>query len=625
MKKYLLIFCYCLATQLVSAQTNTEDLEAVIVTGQRIKESYERQNRSIEIISKEEIRTLPVKSTTELLSYLAGVDIRQRGPSGAQADVSIDGSSFDQVLVLVNGVKMSDPQTGHHMLNLPIPLAAIERIEVVRGPAARTYGLNALAGAINIITSIPTDNLVFAQAYTGSSFQKDTATNQSYVNHGVQAAVGIQGPKQGHLLSVSRDEGNGYRYNTDLLIHRVFYQNSFKFDKQHTLEMQGGYINNQFGANAFYAAPNDKEATESVQTAFGHISHTFSPTGKLTLQSGLGYRYNHDDYIYVRQDPSIYRNIHETNVFTGDVQMSLRLKKGTLGAGLELRSEKIKSSNLGKRNRENLGLFAEYKHHFNDRLNLGAGLYANKNSDYDLEVFPGIDASYALTTKWKVFANAGSGQRLPTYTDLYYVGPANEGNPALRPEYAYWTEAGTRFKSESISVSGNWFYRRATDFIDWVRNNESTPWQPRNYQTIHTQGISLSSAFNLLSAFDLPLDKAVLNLNYTWLQPSIELPANDESKYVVDALRHQLNIRLSTRFLDRWGFQLNSRYLKRINSNDYTLLDSRLSYSWKRFSLYFDVNNILNTQYRELAAIPLPGRWYTLGIQFNTKWNPENN
>src|SRR5690606_12287921 len=115
-------------------------------------------------------------SVNELLSYVAGVDLRQRGPFGTQSDVSIDGSTFDQVLVLINGVKMSDPQTGHHLTNVPIPLSSIDHIEILRGPAARIYGVNALAGAINIITRVPAQTEVSAQVYTGSSFKTDTAT-----------------------------------------------------------------------------------------------------------------------------------------------------------------------------------------------------------------------------------------------------------------------------------------------------------------------------------------------------------------------------------------------------------------------------------------------------------------
>ncbi|MBW7913509.1 MAG: TonB-dependent receptor plug domain-containing protein, partial [Taibaiella sp.] len=196
------------------AQPLSGRLDSVVISGNRIEEAYGRENRNIEVLDSRQIRALPVKSTNELLSYVAGVDLRQRGPVGTQADVSIDGSTFDQVLVLINGVKMSDPQTGHHMLNIPIPIGAIERIEIVRCPAARTYGVNALAGAINIVTKTPVQDEVFAQAYAGSSLKQDTATGETYYGWGAQASAAIAGNKHSHILSVAHDEGSGFRYNT---------------------------------------------------------------------------------------------------------------------------------------------------------------------------------------------------------------------------------------------------------------------------------------------------------------------------------------------------------------------------------------------------------------------------
>jgi iron complex outermembrane receptor protein len=82
------------------------------------------------------------------------MDIRRRGANGVQSDVSFRGSSFEQVLLLINGIRMNDSQTGHNSLNLPVDLGDVERIEVIKGPAARRFGQNAYAGAINIITKI---------------------------------------------------------------------------------------------------------------------------------------------------------------------------------------------------------------------------------------------------------------------------------------------------------------------------------------------------------------------------------------------------------------------------------------------------------------------------------------
>ncbi len=602
----------------MTAKAQTVSLDSVIVESNRIREAYGRQNRNIQILDSRQIRALPVKSVNELLSYIGGVDLRQRGVAGVQADVSIDGSTFDQVLVLVNGVKMSDPQTGHHLLNLPIPLNAIHHIEVLRGPAARIYGLNALAGAINIVTRVPAQNAVVAQAYAGSSFEEDTASGDQYYNTGVQLSGSWSGKKSGHLLSGAIDKGNGYRYNTGYETYRLFYQNHIALNDKNAIDAMGGYMSNDFGANAYYSAPGDKESTEKVQTAMGSVAYQYNPTENITIRPRISYRYNNDDYIYIRQKPAVYHNIHETEVVTGEVQSTIKVGKGIIGAGLEYRNEEIVSTNLGERWRNNTGIFAEYKHYFSDKINAGAGIYANYNSDYDWQLFPGVDAGYRFGRVWKVYANANVGQRLPTYTDLYYKGPTNVGNSLLQPEYAYQAEGGLQYEHPVLMAQANYFYRRATDFIDWVRALPTDPWQPRNFQSINTNGVALQAMYNIGEHVGITDDwKLTLNLNYTYLQPVIESPSSDVSKYAIEALRHQLNVSVRSMFSERIELNANARYLARINGNDYTLLDTRLGYNFKKILVYADVNNILDMQYKEIATVPMPGRWITLGLRAN--------
>ncbi|MEZ5017727.1 MAG: TonB-dependent receptor [Flavipsychrobacter sp.] len=624
MKKQLLFasaVVLSLFTQAVKAQHATTTMDSIVVQENRIKEPYGKQNRNIQILDSRQIKTLPVKSTNELLAYVAGVDIRQRGPWGTQSDVSIDGSTFDQVLILINGVKMSDPQTGHHVLNIPIPIGMIDHIEVVRGPAARTYGVNALAGAINIVTKTPKENNVFAQAYSGSSFKNDTAVGDTYFNTGAQIAASFAGKKQAHTVSAAYDKGNGYRYNTGFEGTRLFYQNDITLNKKNTIQAMGGYINNSFGANAFYAAPVDVESTEKVETAIGSIKYTYQPSSKITISPRVSYRYNKDDYIFVRQKPSVYHNIHETNVVTAELQSTIKLKKGTIGLGVEYRNEDINSTNLGKRDRNNLGIYAEYKRYFTEKLNGSIGVYANKNSDYDWEFFPGIDLGYTVTKNIRLFANATMGQRLPTYTDLYYKGPTNIGNAQLESEYAQYVEIGGQYKNQLLFARAAFFYKRNTDFIDWVRANSVDPWQPQNFQSVLTNGYTLSANYNLGKAVGLSSDhKMNVTANYTYLNPEIDAPATAMSRYAINALRHQATASIRTLWFDKIQANIAGRYMYRINGNDYTLIDLRLGYQLKSFLIFTDINNILDTQYKEAGAVPLPGSWFTLGVRLNTSW-----
>jgi len=597
------------------AQQNA--LDSVIIRENRLPSAWHTQNRNIQVMDAKQIAKLPVKSVNELLSYVAGVDLRQRGPFGTQSDVSIDGSTFDQVLVLINGVKMSDPQTGHHLLNVPIPLSSIDHIEVLRGPAARIYGVNALAGAINIITRVPQQTEVSAQVYAGSSFKTDTASGDTYLGWGAQASAALAAKNQSHIFSAAHDEGNGYRYNTAYDAYRLFYQNQVKLNDKNSIEAMGGYISNSFGGNGYYAAPADAESEESVETATGSIAWNYRPNPRILIKPRVSYRYNHDDYIFIRQKPEAYHNIHETNVVTGEIQSAIQTKKGTIGAGVEWRSESINSTNLGKRNRDNLGIYAEYKHNFSEKFNASAGVYGNYNTDYDFTLFPGIDAGYSIDRHWKLYANATTGQRLPTYTDLYYKGPSNIGNDQLKPENAVYGEGGIRYHHALVSAQASYFYRHVTDFIDWVKATATNPWQPQNFQSVNTNGVTAQVTYQLsqhLQASDKY--QSALQASYTYLNPTIESPTTEISKYAVEALRHQFTASFRNTLFGHFDVNINARYLYRINANDYTLLDARIGYHHRQWTIFADLNNILDTQYKEIGAIPLPGSWYTFGISY---------
>ena len=119
-------------------------IENVVIQQNRLNLPLTEQSRFIEVIDKEEIQSLPVNNIPELLQFTGAVDIRRRGVNGVQSDAGIRGSTFNQILVLINGVRMSDPQTGHHMMNLPVALEDIKRIEIIKGPAARIFGMNAM-------------------------------------------------------------------------------------------------------------------------------------------------------------------------------------------------------------------------------------------------------------------------------------------------------------------------------------------------------------------------------------------------------------------------------------------------------------------------------------------------
>lgn len=591
-------------------------LNEVVVKENRLQLPFSKQNRNIWIIDKEKIKTLPARSIAELLSYISGVDVRQRGPGGLQADISIDGGTFDQSLVLINGIKVSDPQTGHNMMNLPINMDDIDHIEVLRGSASRVYGINALTGAINIVTRNPVKTGISANVFAGSSF-KDNVSGNNYYNYGVRASGNLVLNGSSHILSVGQEAGNGYRYNTAFNNHKVYYQGKYAAGKTDVIDVMAGYIHSNFGANAFYSSPGDKESEETVKTAVASVAYTTKLSDNWVIVPRISYRNNVDDYLYIKQTPDKFHNHHTTNVVDAELNNTIQTSIGTFGLGLEARTEHIKSTNLGKRNRNNAGIFGEYKFEPVERLLVNAGVYTNYNSDYGWQAFPGLDAGYNFYGNWRVFANVGTGQRLPTYTDLYYKGPTNIGNDQLKPEKSKYAEGGIKFNKDRFALNASYFVRRIDHFIDWVKTLQTDPWQPQNFSQVNTKGFTLSADYTLIPVADKTLGNVRLGLSYTNLDPGFKktLASAVFSRYALESLRNQLGSTVSADFYKQLSLTLTARYCERISYKDYMLMDVRLAYKQKHYSIYADGANLFNVAYIEAGAVPMPGSWFTLGVK----------
>lgn len=622
-------------TSASNAQNKTDSknlektLDEVVVLNERIQIPLKKQNRTIQIITQAEIAKLPVRSINELLSYVSGVDVRQRGPNGSQADIGIDGGTFDQTLVLINGFKMSDVQTGHNMMNLPIPLAAIERIEVLKGAASMVYGVNAMMGVINIVTKKDPESNVFLQTNGGSSFQNNDSTGNTFANFGAQVVAQYSTENWHHLLAASLDKGNGYRYNTAYDNSKLFYAVEGKISRIVSLEAFAGANYNTFGANNFYSAPGDKEAKETVNTVNAGFRLPIQINKNWLLKPALNYRNGYDHYIYTRKNPSVYENKHHTNTFDASLDNTFNSRIGTWAMGLNVRPEAISSNNLGERSRMNYGAFLAYQNSFENKFDLNIGLYFNQNSIFGKRLYPGIDLGYQVSTSTRLYANAGLGQRLPTFTDLYYNSPTNKGNDLLRPEEMRSYELGVKYAKNQIKLQSSLFYKNGTSFIDWVRPDTLSPWSAHNFTTLNIAGFNLNGSFwHKFGAMNL-----LVNSSYTFLSPKIGTPMessiqNWNSQYAINSLQHQWVLSASLQVNKHWEFTASNRYVKRLNAgnpigeyarNSFSLTDAKIRYTQGSFGVWVSMNNILDVKHIESGVVPLPGRWSTVGLSWQLK------
>ncbi|NGM74308.1 TonB-dependent receptor plug domain-containing protein [Sphingobacterium sp. SGL-16] len=627
--KMLFSIAGIICTNCMYAQTDNtlrkDSISEVVISENRFQIPFAERNKNIEIITAQDISQMPVKSISEVLAFINGVDVRQRGPFGTQADISIDGGTFEQALILLNGVKISDPQTGHHTMNIPVALDAIERIEVLRGPMARVYGVNALTGAINIVTKSFAKNSLTVHLQGGSSLENKEEGDGSgkYWGGGAQVVAQLGNKDFQNLISLSTNKTNGQRYNSATEDMRLYYQGAYNLNASNSLDWSAGYIDNEFGANGYYAAPGDKESYEIVRTAFAHFSTKHYFGEKFYISPRISNRYNSDDYRYYRNDLSKARSEHKNNALSLELNSRLTTSLGQFGLGLELRDEDVKSNNLGNHTRENFGSYLEYRTELLSKLTLHVGAYSNYNSKYGWEVYPGVDVGYQFIPKWKLNLNVGKSQRIPSFTDLYLKQPANVGNPDLKSEYAWQYETSLQGKIGGTQLEIRYFYRDINDFVDWTKNAGNVtdpteiskiPYQPLNLGNNKMHGVSASLSRVYVIGFDRSL-KYVLGYNY--LSPEdLSYQTGIISKYVLESLKHQALLRILYNARN-WEFSTGNRWIKRELNKPYFVSDVRLGYTIHHWNIYGDVTNIANASYQESGAVLMPKRWFSFGIRLS--------
>jgi len=627
------------------AQTNTDSinkkikLEEIEVSARRTTSVYSEVGRVLHIISRQEIEELPVYSVQDLLKYAMNVDVRQRGPLGIQADVSIRGGSFDQVMILFNGINVTDPQTGHLSLNLPVDMQSIERVEILEGPGARVYGPGAFSGAINFVT--------------GTKSEDNLTVNVLGGEHGLYNASANTTIKTGKLKSYAAANVascDGYINNTDFKNHSLFYQGQLDFG-QEKLDVQVGYNDKAFGANSFYT-PRFPNQFEQNKTTFASLK--MSAGNKINVSPALYWRRHQDRFELFRNNPASWystHNYHLTDVFGGNLNMVIPWALGKTSVGGEVRSENVWSNVLGHMmdttinvpgeeakftrsyQRTNVSTFVEHVYTY-QKLSVSAGVLMNWNSalGLGLDFFPGLDVSYWITDEVKLFGSANKTLRLPTFTDLFYNGPSNIGNPYLEPEEALTYEGGLKIVNAWFQGQSSVYFREADNLIDWGRIVGEEKYKTRNLSTMNSWGFQAQGRVNFKKLVGTnPISS--IELGYAYIDQDKNKPNGYESVYVMDYLKHKLNMGATFQLYKNVGASVNmlyqdreGEYIKYVGDAyeeqatayaPFWLTDLRLYWSNKKYKVFVDANNVFDKQYYDLGNVVQPGRWVKAGVQLN--------
>ena len=627
-------------------------LDEVEVTGSRAPLALGQAARMVTVLTREDVQAASVQSINDLLKLTAGVDVRQRGPLGTQTDVSIRGGTHEQIAILLNGINICDPQTGHNTLDLPCDVSDIVRIEVLEGPAGRIYGTSSLVGAINIVTREGRRKMDDGRRKTEEGSGLETEVRMEGGSFGYLSAAGRAATSNllpfTSAISASCSRSDGYQraksgaLNSDYTGGKVFYQGGYE-QEDVRLSWYAGLSVKGFGSNTFYSAKYDEqyERTLKWNTAIqGDVRcKKYEVKGKSCewhFKPAVYWNRGYDRFELIRgSEDKVPFNHHRTDVFGVHLNSYFDWLLGRTALGAEFRNEDIVSGNLGEPlhqphdnyryglNRTNLSFHLEHNILLH-RFTLSAGFIAVKNTwnEMPFTLYPGVDASIRVGEHWKVYASYNSSLRMPSFTELYYSVGGHKADKYLKAEELRAVEGGVKFSHHAITAQASIFHHHARNLIDWVMDTRDADpvWQSVNHTKVTTFGQEVMANLNL--------ETCNLNLSYCHLHQSKRDQEYIQSQYSLEYLRHKvtanvllqltehLELTLAYRWQDRMGSYTNTSG-EIAHYHPYSVIDARVAWNTDTYSIYIKGNNLTSHRYVDYGNVPQPGCWVILGTKIH--------
>jgi len=581
--------------------------------------------RIVAVLTRQDIEQAAASSVNDLFKLVTGVDVRQRGGFGIQADISIDGGTFDQVTLLLNGIDIGNPQTGHLSADFPISINDIERIEVLEGAASRVYGGQSFGGAINIVTKHDQGQSI-ELAGRGGSF--GTAEGE--------ARLALTTGKFSNRFSGGGGRSDGGTLNSSWGKGQLYYQGDYE-DEALRLDWQFGFSKKSYGANTFYSAnyPDQYERNQRLMA-----SASAETKGRFHFTPQVFWNRSWDNFELIHGS-TFGENFHRTDVYGLKAGGYLDWQFGKTALSALLRHESILSTNLGKNVLPNKGEQGEYL--FSDNRTtvsfslehnillkhwtISAGLMASMTSsiDHRFRLYPGIDIAYRPSMRWKLLLSYNKGFRLPTFTELYYKSPTHEGNRDLKPEHNHSVSLGLQHRWSGAEVSAKAFYHRGTQMIDWVM------YAPDDIY--HTAAFGLDNVGVQIQGKIAPPETSErknwfrsFSFGYTFIhQTKHDAEGVVKSNVAMEYLRHKVVASLTHRIVSRLSMTWDFRWQERVGSylsggelvpyRPYAMLNAKLQWDAQRYQLYVQATNITNHRYYDLGSVPQPGIWLMAGTR----------
>ncbi|MCU1226082.1 MAG: TonB-dependent receptor [Edaphobacter sp.] len=602
---WLLSLCLCAASAFAqqgtqspaSKPTPIQQTVSVSTTIEPIPLS--ESNRSVTVLDTRD-QPLLFNNFTDYLRQDPSLNLQARSPNGVQADLSIRGTTFEQSLILLNGLRINDPETGHLNLDIPVPLEAISRIEVLHGSGSTFYGSDAIGGAVNLITERPSTISLAARLGAGNYGSLEQHLRADYASKPFS-----------EQLTASRDTSNGFipdrNYSSNALASETWF-NLKPGDPQYTTDILLATSDRPYGANQFYGPYDSWERTK------GWFASIQQQLGARTAAS-YAYRRHTDLFVLLLDRPNYYRNNHVTTAWQSALRRADPIGSNTtLSYGLEANGDSIVSTNLGKHARNQAAGYANLSLRSLGRLSLSLGAREQVFSGGESVFSPNLAAALTITSTLRARASIGHGFRLPTYLDLYYSDPSTIGNPSLKPESSWSYEAGADWTPSRapFTLTATAFRLRQKNGIDYSKYDLTKPWQATNVANFAYTGAEASLRLRLPASQQL-------QLNYTAVQatsPPPGLISEYTFNYAAQSALFAWSGPLPAK-LHQLTIQNQLAILQKTTQTPYPLWNLSLARNTGHLRPYLRLLNLSNTNYQEIPGVPLQGRTIMAGTEIS--------
>ena len=593
--------------------------ETLVVLGSATPVPLAESPRPVEVLPVEPLK-LAGETALDVLRTDSSVFLEQRGAGGAQDDLILDGGSFEQALILLNGFRINDAQTSHHNLDLPVPMEAMSQVQVLEGAGSTLHGTDALSGVVDFLTAAPDHDSLRARLGEGSFESNEESL----------LAAAMRGKWSGRATA-DRNFSTGFMTDRDYRNEDASTE-SWLGTRLGVTDLLVAGSDRAFGANNFYGPYPSWERTKSW------FASARQELGTHTV-AAFGYRRHADDFVLFRNDPAIYENNHVDESWQASLRRTESLPSGALLLmGLESDGDSIRSFNFsGGITSYALGIHARNRgagyvdldwNPPSKRWNLSAGAREEIFSGAGRGVFsPQIAGSLRVTNALKLRASGGYGFRIPTYTDLYYSDPATLGNPNLKPESAWSGNGGADWApSNRVTVSATGFYSRQHDTIDYIRAAVvPNPYLPPSCQMSGAQAANTWCATNLNGLHFSGVEgritwspKSSQTIHFGWTQlfgAQNPLPGI-RSEY---ALNYPVaNVHASWRAAMKYGIAVTNEVAiakpyqqpgnAPFNANAYPVWNATVTRDQWKLRPYLRLTNLSNTGYQQIVGVPMPPR-----------------